>query len=101
VKEAAMIGSFYRFWLACAVVALGGVIHTFWLAPDAWDGLQAMPLQAGAVSFSCWDYVRGAMVLLPGIGLVVMWERSQKRKSGVIPTRYAEETEFQDERVAA
>jgi len=97
-----MIGSFYRFWLACAVVVLGGVLHAFWLAPDAWDGGHMVQGQAGAISL--WDYVRGAMVLLPGIALVVMWERSQKRKPEDVPLRYAEDTEqaeYQEERVAA
>ena len=97
-----MIGSFYRFWLACAVVALGGVLHAFWLAPEAWDGVAAVQRQPGAVSL--WTYVKGAMVLLPGIGLVVMWERSQKRKSEAVPAdsvEGVEQTEYQDERVAA
>jgi hypothetical protein len=97
-----MIGSFYRLWLACAVVALGGVVHAFWLAPEAWEGVQAVQRQTGSVGI--WDYLRGAMVLLPGIGLVVMWERSQKRKAEMAPVDYSEradQAEYRDRRLAA
>ena len=101
-----MISSFYRFWLACVVVAVSGVVHAFWLAPDAWEGMQTVQAHTGSIGL--WDYLRGAMALLPGLGLIVLWERSQKRSTETVllrqnewPAEREHHEQYEEEQVAA
>lgn len=98
-----MIGAFYRFWLACAVVAVSGVVHAFWVAPEVWEGVRTARAQVGSVGL--WDYLRMAAVLLPGLGLIVLWERSQKpREAPIVVNRMEpvrqEDIEQEEEQVA-
>mgnify|MGYP003343943601 FL=1 len=101
-----MVGSFYRFWVACAVVVVSGIFHAFWLAPEVWEGTQAASTQAGLAGL--WEPLRGMMALLPGLGLIFLWERSRSRSAEPVRVEHSEahiqkkdRKAFQDKQAAA
>ena len=95
-----MINAFHRLWLACCVIIVSGALHTLLIAPDAWEGVRATQTHAGSTSM--WDYLRVATVLLPGLGLIMLWERSQKQKAETIDlhSRKTDPDDYRSERAA-
>jgi uncharacterized protein YjeT (DUF2065 family) len=95
-----MINAFHRLWLACFVIVVSGLLHALLVAPNAWEGVRATQAYAGSANM--WDYLRAATVLLPGLGVIVLWERLQKKKSEAIDlcSTKTERDDYQSERAA-